>query len=158
MNYIGTLIAVKDVAASRQFYQDILGQIIAADLGANVVFEGGFALQDLHYWADFIDDKTENIQFNHLASELIFEEKDFDKFVERLKEYDGIEYVHDVKEFPWGQRVIRFYDLDRHIIEVGEMMSSVCRRFIDSGMTIEEVAALMYAPVEYVKNCLREEG
>ena len=36
-----------------------------------------------------------------------------------------IEYVHPVKEHGWGQRVVRFYDPDKHIIEVGENMKVV---------------------------------
>jgi hypothetical protein len=31
-----------------------------------------------------------------------------------------VEYVHPLREQPWRQRVVRFYDPDHHIIEVGE--------------------------------------
>ena len=56
-----------------------------------------------------------------------------------------------MKEYPWGQRVVRFRDPDGHIIEVGENMTAVCRRFLDSGMTPEEAAARMDVPVDYVR-------
>ena len=46
-------------------------------------------------------------------------------------------------EHSCGQRVIRFYDLDGHIIEVGEDMKIVIKRFLASGMTMEEVFAKM---------------
>lgn len=46
-------------------------------------------------------------------------------------------------EHPWGQRVIRFYDLDGHLIEVGESMKLVIRRFQAAGMTPEEIARKM---------------
>ncbi len=36
-------------------------------------------------------------------------------------------------EHSWGQRVIRFYDLDGHLIEVGESMAMVIRRFFRGG-------------------------
>jgi len=32
------------------------------------------------------------------------------------------------------QRVVRFYDPDKRIIEVGENIKAVCRRFLSSGM------------------------
>ena len=46
------------------------------------------------------------------------------------------------------------YDPDRHIVEVGETMNSVCRRFMNGGMTVEETARRMDVPLEYVQACL----
>ncbi len=57
-------------------------------------------------------------------------------------------------EHSWGQRVARFYDPDKHIIEVGENMIMVVRRFLNSGLSIEETAIRMDVPVDYVKSCL----
>ena len=62
-----------------------------------------------------------------------------------------IEYVRTVFEHRWGQRVVRFFDPDRHVIEVGESMKTVCRRFLDGGMTEEEAAERMDVPVSYVR-------
>lgn len=77
----------------------------------------------------------------------------FEEFVEKLKSYE-ILYVHDVIEYPWGQRVIRFYDPDMHMIEVGESMETVVKRFIDQGMSIEETAKRTQYPIEFVKSCI----
>ena len=59
-------------------------------------------------------------------------------------------------EYSWGQRVVRFYDPDKHIIEFGENMKVVCRRFLDSGMTPEQVAERMGVPVKLVNSCIRQ--
>ena len=67
----------------------------------------------------------------------------------------SIEYVHPVKTHSWGQRVVRFYDPDRHIIEVGENMKVVCQRFLDSGMTPDQVAERMGVPLKFVNSCMR---
>ena len=40
MKYTGTLIAVKDMEKSRQFYHDVLGLEVATDFGANVTLTG----------------------------------------------------------------------------------------------------------------------
>ena len=66
------------------------------------------------------------------------------KKAEPLKE-DGIRL--DVYKRQ-GQRVVRFYDLDGHIIEVGEEMKTVVERFLHSGMTLEEVSVRMDVSVE----------
>ena len=91
----------------------------------------------------------EEISFGGDNFELYFEEDDFDSFAEKLKECD-VEYVHPVIEHSWGQRVVRFYDPDKHIIEVGENMQAVTRRFRANGMTPEQVAQRMDVPLSYI--------
>lgn len=72
----------------------------------------------------------------------------------KLKDYD-IDYVHPIIEHSWGQRVVRLYDPDKHIIEVGENIKMVCKRFINTGMTVEQVAKRMDVPIDYVNACLK---
>ncbi|MDQ1252590.1 MAG: hypothetical protein QG646_1712 [Euryarchaeota archaeon] len=86
--------------------------------------------------------------------ELYFEEEDMDSFLQKLKEISYIEYVHGLKEQPWGQRVIRFYDPDKHIVEVGEPMESVVKRFLSKGLSIEETSKRTLMPEEFVRQCL----
>ena len=109
------------------------------------------SLQALETYKDFID--TDEISFGGNNFEIYFEEDDFDSFVDNLQNYD-IEYVHPVKEHSWGQRVVRLYDPDKHIIEVGENIKVVCRHFWDRGMTPEGVAERMDVPVEFVEACM----
>ena len=81
-------------------------------------------------------------------AEIVFEEQDFDGFLNKLKAYSDIEYLGEVIEHSWGQRVIRFYDLDEHLIEVGEDMKMVIKRFLASGMSMEEVSVKMDVSIE----------
>ena len=99
------------------------------------------------------DSKEDEVGLNKTV-DIYFEEDDFDKFADRLKEYD-IEYVHPIIEHSWGQRVVRFYDPDKHIIEVGENMKIVCKRFLNSGMTPEQVAERMDVPMKFINACMR---
>lgn len=94
------------------------------------------------------------LNFGANNSELYFEEDDFDNFILRLNNIPGISYVHQVTEHSWGQRVVRFYDPDMHIIEVGENLNKVVKRFLNKGMSAENVATRMDVPVDYVKSCL----
>lgn len=151
MKYICTLISVKDMEESKRFYQDVIGLEVISDLGANVVLTGGIALQTIDTWRDFIANR--DVTFENNAAELVFEEKDLDAYAEHLKKYD-IAYVHPLMEHPWGQRVIRFYDPDRHIVEVGEDMGMVVKRFKDTGMTDEQAADRMGVPLAYIQECL----
>lgn len=81
-------------------------------------------------------------------AEIVFEEQDFDGFLRRLEEYPDMEYLGEVIEHSWGQRVIRFYDPDGHIIEVGEDMKMVIKRFLASGMTMEEISVKMDVSIQ----------
>ncbi len=62
-------------------------------------------------------------------------------------------YVHPLFEHRWGQRVVRFYDPDRHIIEVGEKLDAVILRFMEQGLSAEETAIRMDIAVDYVTAC-----
>ena len=154
MKFTGTLIAVRNMDKAKQFYHEVLGLEVASDFGANVALTGGIALQTAETWKDFIHKQDEEIIFKNNACELYFEEDDIAAFVARLNSLENIEYVHPLFEHPWGQKVVRFYDLDKHIIEVGENMNLVVRRFIDAGLSVEETAARMDVPVDYVRSCL----
>jgi hypothetical protein len=53
------------------------------------------------------------------SCELYFEEKDIEAFVEKLERlYPSIQYVNRLMEYSWGQKMVRFYDLDGNLIEV----------------------------------------
>lgn len=146
------LLVVTDIDQSVEFYKTVLGLHVIMDFGANKTLTGGLALQTLETYKEFIG--TAEIRFHSNNFEIYFEEDDFDKFTNRLQKC-GVEYVHPIKQHAWGQRVVRFYDPDRHIIEVGENMNAVCKRFLDSGMTPEQVAKRMDVPIKFVKKCMR---
>jgi len=154
MKYMGTLIIVKDMERARRFYTDLMGLEVISDFGANVGFAGGISLQTADTWVMFIQKRIEDVSFNNNASELYFETDDIDSFVKKLGSLK-VSCLHPLIEHPWGQKGIRFYDPDGHVIEVSENLSITTKRFLDSGMTVEETAARMGVPVEYVKHMLQ---
>ena len=89
--------------------------------------------------------------------ELCFETKDFDEFLKKLNSRPDIRRLGDVVEHGWGQRVVRLYDPDGHLIEAGEDMEMVVRRFLASGMTMEEVTARMDVSIEDLEKLLTAE-
>lgn len=149
MKYKSPLIAVTDMESSKAFYKKYLCLDVEVDFGANVTLTGGIALQTLDSWRGFIGGI--DVSFKNNAVELYFEEDDFDTFIQKL---DGLELVHPPVEHSWGQRAVRFYDPDRHIIEVGEGIAATARRFVDIGMTMAQVAVRMDVKEEYVREWL----
>ena len=152
MKYQGVCIAVKDVNLSKKFYQDLFGLEVFQDYGISISF-GGLSLQQDFDW--LLNIPKEKILEEPHNMELYFEENDFDGFIMKLGQRNDIRYMGDgVKEAGWGQRSIRFYDLDGHIIEVGENMKMVVKRFLYSGMTMEETSKRMDVSVSDLETLL----
>lgn len=152
MKLNSTMLVVADINKSVDFYKKVLGLHVIMDFGANKTLTGGLALQTVETYKEFIG--TNEICFGGNNFEIYFEEDDFDEFADKLKECD-VEYVHPIKEHSWGQRVVRFYDPDKHIIEVGENIEIVCKRFLSSGLTPEQVAERMDVPMKFVNACMQ---
>jgi lactoylglutathione lyase len=155
MKYSGTLLVVRDIKPARRLYEGLLGCVAAMDLGVYVAYTNGIALQEENTWLSFVERDPDEIHYGANDAELYFEEHEIESFFVRLAVFD-VELVHDPKEHSWGQRVVRFYDFDRHIIEVGEHMGDVARRFLSAGMTREETARRMEVPLSMLTVLLEE--
>ena len=154
MKYTSTVISVSDINVSRRFYEDLFGLELYQDYGINVSFTCGLSLQQEFDWLIGVPKETVLKRSHNM--ELAFETRDFDSFLEKLKQYPDIEYLGEVIEHSWGQRVVRFYDPDGHIIEVGENMKMVVERFLSTGMTMEEVSARMDVSIKDLTTLLDE--
>lgn len=120
MRLKNVLIVVKDIEKSRKFYHDLFGIDLVLDNDGNMILTEGLVLQDEKIWKSFLG---RDILPQNNACELYFEDQDIEVFVEKLERlYPSIEYVNRLMTHSWGQRVIRFYDLDGNLIEVGTPM------------------------------------
>lgn len=116
MKLKNVLIVVKDIERSKQFYRELFGLHVIYEDDGNVILTEGLVLQKKSVWEETIG---KSVQYEHNATLLYFEESDMDGFLKRLSNYDGqILYVNPPMEFLWGQRMVRFYDLDGNMIEV----------------------------------------
>ena len=111
------LIVVKDNDKALQFYHDLFGLELILDNDGNMILSDGLVLQEEKYWTKFLG--KEIIPENN-SCELYFEEADIEGFVEKLENYyPEVKYVNRLMTHSWGQKVIRFYDPDGNLIEVG---------------------------------------
>ncbi len=137
------LIVTKNIEKAKQFYHDLFGLQMMLDNDGNMILTEGLVLQDEKIWRDFL---VREILPENNACELYFEEPEIEIFIEKLETlYPDIKYVnklmthhhnfwHSQKPIAsqlsasifavdyWGQKVIRFYDLDGNLIEVGTPM------------------------------------
>ena len=114
------LIVVKDIEKAKQFYHDLFGLEMVLDNDGNMILTEGLVLQDEKIWRNFL--KKDIIPENN-SCEIYFEENDIESFVQKLERlYPSIRYVNKLMAHSWGQKVVRFYDLDGNLIEVGTPM------------------------------------
>ena len=117
MKYKGTLIVVKNCNRALKFYGDMFGLRLVQDNDGNMELTDNLYLQESSYWETFTRKRTIP---NSNQSELYFEESDIEEFIKRLETlYPGTEYVNRLMTHSWGQKVVRFYDPDGNLIEVG---------------------------------------
>lgn len=150
MKFDGTLIVVKDMDVSKEFYTEVMGMKIVADYGANVSFEGGLSLQTEESWIKFTGQPSDSFRYGGNDMELYFTHNDLESFLRRISSMN-MEVLQNITEMPWSQRVIRFYDPDKHVIEIGESMDFVVERLLKEGLTHDEVSKRSLMPIEYVK-------
>lgn len=151
MEFKLALLAVKNVDVSKKFYEELFNQKVILDLGRNVTFSGGFAIQEDFEWLTGLPVNSVIEKSNNM--ELYFEVDDFEAFMEKLKDYGNVEYVHQPKKYEWQQRVIRIYDPDHHIIEIGESMEVIAKRYLAEGYSVEKTSEIIQHPIQFVERC-----
>jgi catechol 2,3-dioxygenase-like lactoylglutathione lyase family enzyme len=153
MKFICTLIVVEDVQKSRFLYEQILGQTVKMDYGENITFHGDFAIHQKSHFKSLINHYPILSKSNNF--ELYFEDDNLETIVKKLKD-NGFEFIHKIVEQPWKQKVIRFYDYDKNIIEIGERMEHVAYRLSKQNYSIEEISKITYFPEDIVQKSIEE--
>ena len=117
MKLKNTLIVVNDIEKSIDFYTQLFGLKVILHTEGTVILTEGLVLQEMNSWEQAIN--KECIP-NHNMSLLYFEETNIEEFQKKLEKYlERVEYVTPLTTYPWGKKVIRFYDFDGNLIEVG---------------------------------------
>jgi len=120
MKLKNVLIVTKDLERAKRFYHDLFGLEVVLDNDGNIILTEGLVLQDENIWRSFLG---KDISWENNACELYFEERDIEGFVRKLESmYPEVKYVNCLMTHSWGQRVVRFYDPDGNLIEVGTPM------------------------------------
>lgn len=156
MKYCASLYVVKDKEVTVDFYKELFGLKVIQDFGTNFTLTGGLSFQTHNSWKEFIDRDSQDICYGGNDAEIYMETENLDEFVDKFNQRKDIKVVHGLKVHEWGQRGIRFYDPDLHIIEVSETMPSFCKRFQNQGMTNEDISKKTGLSVKMVERMLQK--
>ncbi len=137
---------------SREFYENLLNQKVKYDFGENITFHGDFAIHLKSHYERLIDNKPVISGGNNF--ELYFECDNIEEMVTNLIIHN-VQFVHELREQPWRQKVVRLYDPDMNIIEIGESLEHLVSRLSKDGMDEDSISKITGLPDEFIQNVLK---
>jgi catechol 2,3-dioxygenase-like lactoylglutathione lyase family enzyme len=152
-----TALFVKDIEVAKKFYIDLLGMSVMLDFGKNVIFQNGFAIWEIEenhiipqkLGLERVSDPLSN------RFELFFETEQLIENFESLKR-NNVVFLHEVTEEPWGQLTIRFFDPDKHLIEIGESIEQFVTNLYRQGLSLEQVSKKTSVPLSEVERLVKK--
>ncbi len=108
MKYSCVVVAVRDIAASKRFYEELFGLEVYQDYGINVSFTCGLALQQEFDWLVGVEKRAYVLAAAQYGT--VFRGGRSGYFPKKLAQHPEIEMCGPVHTHSWGQRVVRFYD------------------------------------------------
>jgi catechol 2,3-dioxygenase-like lactoylglutathione lyase family enzyme len=120
--FVNTIVFVKDMNVSKKFYSELLGLKVMNSYPTIIWFENNFAIHDAAalyktiYKKDLPSPPARQGKDN---IDIYFECTDLEALFNSLQE-QNVQFIHPIETQAWGQKVIRFYDPDYHIVEIGE--------------------------------------
>ncbi len=142
---------VKDIELSKTFYTKLIGLSVVHDFGNNVILSGGISIWQIQQ-SHIISQKLETAS-NSNRFELYFEAENLDEINIKL-EQNSVKFLHPIHTEPWGQRTLRFFDPDSHLIEIGEPLEVFVMNMSKQGLSPEQISIKSGIPIETVNNLL----
>lgn len=151
MKFHSTVIFVKEIEQSKDFYTRHLDFSVEHDFGKNVILSNGLTIweiMDNHMISKQLETRKASNRF-----ELYFESEDIEAKCNML-EKAGIRFLHKIHEEPWGQRTFRFFDPDDHLIEIGEPLEVFVRNMSRKGMSVKQISEKSGIPVDTLRTLI----
>jgi len=155
LKFKNIILFVKDIDMSKRFYTEILEQEVETQHGKIINFKSGISIWELNSELPIVKALGDrlNKKFTNQV-ELYFESDNLDKVVFTLRNH-VVRMVHEINEEPWGQRTVRFWDPDDHLIEVGETLKTFVTKFHKKGYIPEQIAEKTNVDIELIKKILK---
>lgn len=154
LNFHSTVLFVKDIEVSKQFYCNILSQEIDSDFGNNISFKTGLSLWQIPE-EHILNTDFYKKNISNKSLEIYFETEDIDEIVEFINS-KNIKKHHELIEESWGQKTIRIYDPDNNLIEIGEKLESFIKRMYHEGLSIEQINQKSGVHINLISEYIKE--
>jgi predicted enzyme related to lactoylglutathione lyase len=120
--FYNTIVFVKNIIISKIFYESVIGLKIEKEFETIVFFENHFVIHDRNSIIQTVFGKEKSLLKKKQGESDILIYFETDDIESAFKQVTGnkVNVIHSIKKQEWGQNVFRFYDPDKHIIEIGE--------------------------------------
>jgi catechol 2,3-dioxygenase-like lactoylglutathione lyase family enzyme len=152
LKFHSSVIFVKDINISKQFYCELLKQEIETDFGNNVSLKGGISLWQIPEWHS-LNNNFYNRKAGNKAFEIYFETDDIVEVSKNISNQNS-NMLHEIIEETWGQKTLRIFDPDGNLIEIGEKLEVFIRRLYATGMTLQQIAEKTGVPVNQIEKII----
>ncbi len=153
LKFHSPVVFVKEIEKAKTFYTAILEQEIEHDFGVNIMFKSRLSLWQIsnqHEIAAIAGNPEQGRTF-----ELYFESDSIEEIAQRIKASEA-RLLHDIKTESWGQKTIRFFDPDGHLIEIGETFEVFIQRIYNETKSVRETSKKTGVPEETITVIIRE--
>ncbi len=110
---------VKDISESKHFYKNVMGLKISKEYDTVIMFENDFVIHRADVFYEYINKPYPGKKMGCDNVDFYFTTSDIDGFQQKLKE-ENVTFIHEIKQCDWGEKVIRIYDPDGYIVEIGD--------------------------------------
>lgn len=154
IQYKSVVLICADIGATKAFYQKLFNLTIELEIEGLVGFAEGISLWEQKIASDVMyNGAAPSAQAVRPCQELYFETDDIIGFYNLLAK-ESVRFMHPIQKTPWHQQTVRFYDPDGNLIEVGESMEEIIRRFGKEGKTTDQISELTMMPKEIISAIL----
>lgn len=119
IRFRNSIALVRDIEESKHFYRDIIGLTIVRDFKTFVLFQNNFAIHRADLFYEYLDKPYQGEKMGHNNIDFYLTTTELEHVRDKLKE-NQVEFIHDIRQMAWGEKVIRIYDPDGHILEIGD--------------------------------------
>ncbi len=119
IKFRNSIALVKNVEASKKFYEEVIGLKAVKVYDTFVMFEGNFAIHTADIFYEYISRSYHGEQLGNCGVDFYFTTSDLPAMEHKLKEAN-VEFIHSIKQHDWGEKVIRVLDPDGHLLEIGD--------------------------------------
>lgn len=119
--FYNTIVFVKDIERSKKFYTEVIGLKVVNDFQTIVFFENHFTIHNGNNLLKTVYKRDSFFNFKKGKNniEIYFETDNIDESYKKILE-SKVTVIHPIEKQTWGQHVFRFYDPDKHLVEIGE--------------------------------------
>lgn len=113
---------VKSIEESKRFYRDIIGLKVIREFDTFILFQDEFAIHAADLFYTYLNKPYHGEKMGHDNVDFYFTTSDLEGMQKKLKE-EKVAFIHEIYKHAWGEKVIRVYDPDGHILEIGDALA-----------------------------------